>query len=106
MRRQRCRCRKCDARKTLTKHPDAYVRQPRCHNCGARDWRPTVRRQENCACGGYHFIHRKGSKFCEHHPAGFANRVREQAGATADHILDALLDCPGRPDDPCSDVPF
>lgn len=62
-----------------------------------------MRRQENCTCSGYHFIHRKGSRFCEHHPEGYANRVRVQKGATADHILDALLDCPGKV---CVEVPF
>ena len=33
------RCRHCQARKKLSKHPLEYRVQPRCHNCGARNWR-------------------------------------------------------------------
>lgn len=33
------RCRHCGARKKLARHPLEYLNQPRCHNCGSRDWR-------------------------------------------------------------------
>ena len=92
----RCVCRKCKARRTLAHHPDWYKRIPKCRSCGAVDYRPVVRRQENCHCAGYHFVHRKGSKMCAHHPEGFANRVRVQEGWTQDQVVEALMDCPGR----------
>lgn len=25
-------------------------------------------RKKGCDCGGYHFSHRKGSKYCHYHP--------------------------------------
>ncbi len=66
-----CRCRKCDARKTLARHPDTYHpgRAPKCA-CGVRDWRvdPWMMgrntRAGSCYCPAYHFPHRKGSLFC------------------------------------------
>jgi hypothetical protein len=60
-------------------HPDHYTAvhyQPKCPSCGARKWHADVWRQENekgrkpmCLCSGYHFPHRKGSKFCHHNPS-------------------------------------
>lgn len=74
MARFHCRCRQCDTRKVLAKHPDEFTRLPKCpkESCGARDWRTdawmngrdTSLRGMGCACSGYAFMHRKGSKFC------------------------------------------
>ncbi len=71
------RCRKCEARRALPRHPSQYVLQPRCRTpgCGARDYRPDKwmnqrntsdfgKGSQGCACGGYWFKHRKGSLFC------------------------------------------
>lgn len=69
-----CRCRKCQARKTLNRHPDNYIIIPRCF-CGARDWRVDHYRmnkeylkwrKEKCHCPGYDFPHRKGGGWCFH----------------------------------------
>ena len=56
------RCRKCQARKVLTKHPDEYTRLPKCNTCGNKNYRVVIReKQETCNCSGYWFPHRKGS---------------------------------------------
>ncbi|WP_375591564.1 hypothetical protein [Chitiniphilus eburneus] len=65
-----CRCRHCQTRKKLARHPDHYLRQPACPTCGARDWRVDrwmMRRDTHalaCTCGGYRFWHRQGSLRC------------------------------------------
>lgn len=67
-----CRCRSCDTRRTLKKHPDEYVRPPRCESCGSRKWRwdrfrdKVEKRKKPCHCTGYWFGHRKGSGWCDH----------------------------------------
>lgn len=68
-----CRCRKCRARKTLSKAPDQYLRPPRCP-CGgvyrvdkwanSRPWRKNL-----CHCDGVWFSikgspHRRGGGQC------------------------------------------
>lgn len=68
-----CRCGRCQARHTFSRHPDYFVRPKRCRVCGHthfyRDkWMHRRGRQQKCECGGYHFPHRKGSKFCYEHP--------------------------------------
>jgi hypothetical protein len=80
-----CRCghtvggRTCFTRKTLAKRPEDYADRrymPRCPGCGSRKWMVDKWRtkhevwgnRETCNCGGYHFIHRLGSKFCYSHP--------------------------------------
>src|SRR6185503_651664 len=71
MPRYHCRCRRCETRRVLAKHPDEYRRQPTCA-CGARDWRTdawmnkrdTSARGMGCTCNGYHFTHRRGSRYC------------------------------------------
>jgi hypothetical protein len=55
----------------LTKRPEEYVIPPRCPHCGGRRWyldRQIVRRhaQERCNCGGLHFTHRRGTRYCYH----------------------------------------
>lgn len=70
-----CRCsrRKCQARRTLPKHPDDYKRPPKCHFCGGRKWRIDKWRKRNehgvaCHCQGAHYPHRPGSIVCFDHP--------------------------------------
>lgn len=68
----------CFTRKSLAKHPDDYAAvryQPRCPSCGARQWhvdkhrvRVEMARGKSCDCGGYWFVHRRGSRMCHHHP--------------------------------------
>lgn len=77
-----CRCRKCQARRALPKHPLEYLRQPKCRNCGARDFRvdawanarPWRKRENLCWCDGIWFSikgapHRMGCLGCNHHQA-------------------------------------
>lgn len=75
--RYRCRCRQCDGRRTLTKHPDFYVRLPRCIVCGGKDWRVDWYRtsrieakRTTCFCIGRAFPHRRGSEVTEDEAAG------------------------------------
>lgn len=66
-----CRCRKCSARKVLPKHPDEYLRQPKCWSCGARDYRADRwmnnrnNKRQTCHADCYHFPHRVGSLGCK-----------------------------------------
>lgn len=66
-----CRCSRCEARVTLAKHPDEYVRPRKCWSCGSKKWRvdrfrkSTEHKRYACGCHGYGFIHRRGSKWCE-----------------------------------------
>lgn len=75
-RKHRVRCRKCRARQTINKHPDAYVRPKRCWSCRSTElvvdkYRDTKReaRRQTCTCDGSWYPHRKGSvPLCEHTP--------------------------------------
>jgi len=81
------RCRTCDARQVLPRHPEAYLRPRACWSCGrkagdtgAREWNPwrvdqwMMRRDTRgagCTCAGYAWggvlsgaMHRRGSKRC------------------------------------------
>ena len=63
-----CRCRLCNARIVLSRHPDDYIKPKKC-GCGgtyridkwqsSRPWRKLV-----CNCDGYHFSHRISSPYC------------------------------------------
>ena len=65
---------KCGGRKTLKKMIAFYVREPKCPNCGNKTLVLDRHRMENevggnkpaCHCDGYHFPHRRGSKWCVH----------------------------------------
>ena len=70
--------RQCGARRTLRKHPSEYSAEryiPQCPVCGARNWMVDTNRIRTlrsgvqvCDCGGYHFQHRRGSRYCYYHP--------------------------------------
>lgn len=69
------RCVKCEARRTLPKLWTEYIRPPKCRVCGYHRLYPCRDRLAHrhgrlkaCNCSGYHFRHRKGSKFCEFNP--------------------------------------
>lgn len=73
------RCRNCLARRKLKKHPDSYAIQPKCTNCGARDWRKDeyrhrvevvqmrlkLGRYTPCHADCFHHPHRAGSTGCK-----------------------------------------
>lgn len=97
MARYHCRCRQCETRKVLAKHPDEFTRLPKCpkESCGARDWRTdawmnqrdTGLRGMGCACSGYHFPHRRGSKFCWYRQDG-TQRMPGDADFNDRHMTD------------------
>lgn len=71
------RCRKCEGRRTLPKHPDAYLRKPpRCRTPGCKSHEYRVDRYRETKeigshgrrCNGYHFPHYKGRGACLHNP--------------------------------------
>jgi hypothetical protein len=88
------RCRKCQARRVLKRHPETYFkwsakelahvnRAPACNNCGAQDYRvDTWMNQRNtramsCSCNGYVVLthkapwpHRIGSPYCSYRKDG------------------------------------
>lgn len=88
----RCSNRRCQARRTLNKHPDEYLRLPRCKTPGCfisqqrkgkpqryriDTYRQTKERGQKApkpctpgrgGCNGYHFPHRRGSLHCWHNP--------------------------------------
>src|ERR1035437_5315504 len=76
-----CRCLtringiKCTQRRSLARHPKNYLRPPKCPQCGQSHWyiesyrmRKEMGSKPMCMCSGYHFPHRKGSKYCQHNP--------------------------------------
>ncbi|MCX6738702.1 MAG: hypothetical protein NT098_01460 [Candidatus Parcubacteria bacterium] len=71
MKRFPCRCKKCGARKTFNFHPDSYQKPKKC-SCGGEyrvDWyrKKKENKKAKCLCDGYHFPHRKGSKWCRYY---------------------------------------
>lgn len=87
------RCSKCRGRSVLARKPGDYIRLPRCRHCGrkmvadpvslrqphyyvdryrARQERgrhaPKPCRPGRGGCNGYHFPHRRGSRWCFHNP--------------------------------------
>lgn len=91
------RCSRCEARRTLARHPDEYIRVPRCRSCGHNRYRvdryrAKVERNRNLtccpgrgACYGYSFPHRRGSGYCCHNPNLTEEMMqrREEMGAWA-----------------------
>lgn len=63
------RCRSCEARRTLARHPNHYQIVPACRYCGARSWR-VVRWQKTrtCNCPGYWFPHHEARGRCIYNP--------------------------------------
>lgn len=81
-----CRCSKCGARRTM-RHPETYVRVPKCANCGSQRWRVdryrllVEKRRQPCRCASYYpFPHRRGSKWCEHNTSWTAEDAEDAFG--------------------------
>lgn len=70
------RCRNCETRRVLPRHPEQYERVPQCRCCGKRDFRIDKwmmnrnTRGMACTCAGYWFWHRRGSLYCWHRADG------------------------------------
>jgi len=62
----------CRSRRSLPKMLAFYVKEPKCLACGRNTLTLDKHRMKkevgpeanNCFCDGYHFPHRKGSKWC------------------------------------------
>jgi hypothetical protein len=78
-----CRCRRavCQARQNTRFKPETYKRPKRCKSCGKGELRVDYWRKRNelhrpdktcrpdrTGCCGYHFPHRRGSKWCDENP--------------------------------------
>jgi len=77
------RCTKCQARRALPRRLADYVRIPKCHSCGHKNFYLDKSRQyrsDYCSCEGYHHRHRQKSKFCIHHPDYELNVRTERYG--------------------------
>lgn len=105
------RCSRCEARRTLPRHPSEYTRAMRCPGCGellqpapvdlrTPHWRVDHYRRTRergprspkpCRCGEYigrdgnNMPHRHGSGWCAHNPriADADRQERWEAGASA-----------------------
>ena len=87
----RCRNTRCRHRRVTTRHPDSYLRTPKCPVCGSiSGWRIEGRaynRRGLCRCSGVdmvrgvHFPHRVTHPFCDQHPRGYYNQARAQGVA-------------------------
>jgi hypothetical protein len=87
----RCRCTRCDKRRALRLPPDEYLRPPKCTRCGNRRYYVVPQRGgQVCDCGGYHFKHRRGSKWCKHAVGTIAlwEAVVRWGGDWVDHTWD------------------
>lgn len=82
-----CRCNRaeCQHRRRLPKHPDEYIRAPRCRSCrkGAYrvdPYRSSGREQDGktCRCDGYSFPHFRGRGYCAHNPSLTPDMLRER----------------------------
>lgn len=67
----RCTHNNCRKRVILAYRLNHYIRKPKCPCC-KRELTGSVdraliaqRRREVCGCDGYHFPHRRGSKWCQ-----------------------------------------
>jgi len=69
------RCRHCEKRRVLSKHPDAYRRLPACKGCGERDYRPDTwmnnrKTPPTCHADCRPYPHRRGTWYCKFLPSG------------------------------------
>lgn len=82
-----CRCNRadCQSRRRLPRHPDDYLRPPKCRSCGKGVYRVDVYRTDGreqrghtCRCGNYSFPHWRGRGYCAHNPALSPDMMRER----------------------------
>lgn len=91
MSRVHCRCRHCATRQTKPRAPEDYITAPVCRHCKRKWYQPRNLgknvtcsripalkvdpwankrswRKHTCRCDGYHFAHRRGSRWCYENP--------------------------------------
>lgn len=71
MKRAFYRCRQCRARRVLRQPLAFYLREPHCQACGGTLLPDIYRTRTHgtvkpCCCDGYHFPHKRGSRYCRH----------------------------------------
>ncbi len=87
------RCANCNTRHALAKPLKDYLRVPRCRSCHRRHWwqdsfrakrkaaeRKVQCRPGTCACGAYHYPHRRGSGYCLYNPNLTDEMLAEREG--------------------------
>jgi len=93
------RCSRCGKRRALKRLMKDYIRPPACAACGNRRYNHDLNQERRnalavCRCEGYHFTHRRGSKWCEHaHSTVLAQEAVERFGGDE---LDHHWDCDPR----------
>lgn len=92
------RCMRCRTRNTFKKPLEDYVRLKKCKRCS---WwrfyldRARQYRTDYCDCAGYHYRHRIGSPFCQHHPeCEFNTRVRRYGEDPLEVRIDIAWEAP------------
>lgn len=82
-----CRCKRasCQSRHRLPRHPDKYIRPPRCRSCNQGTYRidkfrtdGREQRGNTCRCDGYSFPHFRGRGYCHDNPNLTADIMRER----------------------------
>lgn len=82
-----CRCNRaaCQHRRRLPKHPDDYIRAPRCRSCSKGTYRIDKFRSDGseqrghiCRCSGYSFPHFRGRGYCDHNPRLTVDDMRKR----------------------------
>ena len=59
------KCAGCRTQSTLKRHPDSYIRIPKCKKCGGtKYWVINPTRTPTCYCSAYHFPHHFGKGNC------------------------------------------
>jgi DNA-directed RNA polymerase subunit RPC12/RpoP len=65
------RCSRCRTRNSFKQPLEDYRRAKKCRACGYTKFywdKERNRKADFCTCNGYHFNHRRGSKFCWANP--------------------------------------
>ena len=108
------RCTKCKKRYTLKetfKDHEFSTKAFQC-TCGNRGffkdkWMANRGSEQRCDCAGYHFPHRKGSKFCHANPMSKYHEAKERYQISGAELDDIVLDCAWENEQECtSECPF
>ena len=83
------RCPHCGKRSYFKMWLDEYIRPPKCKHCPSKKLymlkaeykEQRIRNKKDvCYCDGYHFPHRKASKYCIHNPVGYQEQELRHYG--------------------------
>lgn len=89
------RCSRCRTRNLFNKSVHAYKRPRHCRDCGYTTFYVDKERvnREPCRCAGAYFWgpHRKGCRYCIHHPEWQADRAMRDGADLEELVWDRLL---------------